>query len=113
MQANIELIPNYMIGGIIRYVEHGIEPGDFLTAIFGNDFVEATGRADEENQPSLHHYAALLYRLPIHCWGSKLQVEHWSLARQKEPWRCDRWPDSWAMEVDQNRKGTALEVVPT
>lgn len=44
-----EAIPERLRGGILRYVEHGIQPGGFLTAVLMNDLGAATGRADPES----------------------------------------------------------------
>ena len=35
-----------MIGGLERWIDHHIEPGDFLCAVLENDLKEACGRAD-------------------------------------------------------------------
>jgi hypothetical protein len=48
-QGEYEIIPELTRGSIMRYVEHGIQPGGFLTAVLSNDLYNATGRADREN----------------------------------------------------------------
>jgi len=69
-------IPARMFHGIRNYVVNGIKPGNFLTAVFENDLVEAVGRADEENLKNLPAYAAYLYNeLPPSVWGSKEKVK--------------------------------------
>lgn len=63
-------IPDYMRGGIIRYYENGIPPGDFLTAVIDNDLSEACGRADETNQRCLFAYMSWFYNYAQHgTWG--------------------------------------------
>lgn len=52
-QGEYEIIPELTRGGIMRYVEHGIQPGGFLTAVLCNDLYNATGRADRENLVAL------------------------------------------------------------
>ena len=48
------LIPNQnMVEGIKRYVEHGVSPGGFLTALLTNDLTGALNRADVTNQSLL------------------------------------------------------------
>ena len=42
-------IPDYMMDGVERYIEQGIEPGDFLSAIITNNLSEAVRRADDEH----------------------------------------------------------------
>ena len=44
-----EAIPELLRGGITRYVEHGIKPGGFLTAVVMNDLETATRRADPQS----------------------------------------------------------------
>ena len=76
-------IPRRMEGGICRYVEYGIKPGDFLTAIIRNDLKEAVGRADEENMRNLPAYVAYFYNeVPSPAWGSKEKMEAWMEACQ-------------------------------
>ena len=71
-------IPPHMHEGIIEYVFEGRPPGDFLMAIFKNDFVQAAGRGDFANQKSLLEYASMLYNyIPCAAWGSSEQVVEW------------------------------------
>lgn len=53
MFQGYEDIPERLQGGILRYVEHGIQPGGFLTAVIMNDLGNATGRADPESLAAL------------------------------------------------------------
>lgn len=71
-------IPHHMRGGIERYIMHGVPMGSFLTAIFANDFMEAAGRADDENRHALFGYAQFLYNhVPSNCKGSYGDVRAW------------------------------------
>lgn len=71
-------IPERMMDGIARYIEHGIPPGDFLTAVVSNDLMEACGRADDENIANLPAYAAYFYNeAPSACHGSPEKVKDW------------------------------------
>lgn len=47
-------IPENIQIGILKYVEHRIKPGGFLTAVLNNDLYNATGRADSESIKYLH-----------------------------------------------------------
>ena len=76
-ELNLHGIPRYMHGGIVRYVENGIPPGHFLTAVFANDFMEAARRADDTNASCIHEYIRLLPSLPIGCHGSPEAVREW------------------------------------
>lgn len=72
-------IPEYMKGGLDRYVRLGIRPGDFLQAVLRNDFADAVLRADDFNRSYLHEYALLLNGgiIPADAWGSHEAVERW------------------------------------
>ncbi len=71
-------IPERMLGGIKRYVEDGLRPGRFLTAVIENDFFTACGFADDENMSNLPAYAAYFYNeAPSNCWGSKEKMNAW------------------------------------
>jgi hypothetical protein len=64
-----------------------VEPGDFLKAVFENDFVDAFKNADEENILLMQRYASFLYNhLPLRdygvVWGSKKAVKEWTYERQ-------------------------------
>lgn len=64
------LIPAYMIGGLRRYIEYGIEPGDFLSALLSNDLRETFIRADDTNAYIVRDYVKFLYcYAPSECWG--------------------------------------------
>lgn len=77
-QDGLHLIPQHMHGGVERYVEKGIPPGGFLEALLANDFMEAMGRADAENQEAIQGWAQFIYNwLPNGCWGSPRAVREW------------------------------------
>lgn len=76
-------IPLRMMPGIRRYIEDGIMPGDFLTAIFENDLVHSMGLADDENLENIPAYASYLYNeVPQSCWGSKKIVKDWIASKE-------------------------------
>ena len=71
-------IPEYMHGGIIRYYENGIPPGDFLTAVINNDLKEAIGRADDTSVNALKAYVMWFYnQAPTGSWGHEGAVDEW------------------------------------
>lgn len=71
-------IPDRMMPGIRRYIEDGIPPGRFLTAIIQNNLSNACGQADDENMRNLPAYAAYFYNeVPLTCWGSKEKMNVW------------------------------------
>lgn len=71
-------IPEYMMPGILRYTEKHIKPGDFLMAVFSNDFMGACAQADDLNVANLKAYMGYLYNVaPSECWGSPEKVKAW------------------------------------
>ena len=67
-----------------RYIEHGYQPGGFLTAVLANDLKEAVGRADEEALQNIPHIVAYLYNdAPGMAWGSPELVKGW-MAHKRE-----------------------------
>lgn len=76
--ADWSLIPNYMIGGLRRYIEHGVPPGSFLTALLSNDLRGTFERADDDNRRCIENYVRFLYNYgPSECWGSPAKFEAW------------------------------------
>lgn len=71
-------IPDRMMGGLKRYVENRIPPGDFLMAVLENNLKGAVGRADDENLANLPAFVVYCYNeIPSNCWGSRAKVEGW------------------------------------
>ena len=78
-------IPERMMGGIKRYITHGIPPGSFLTAIICNNLTEAVARADDENMQNLPAYANYFYwEVPGNAWGSKEKMDAWMAWKERE-----------------------------
>ncbi len=71
-------IPDYMVGGIKKYLRYGIKPGSFLYAVLSNNFVNAVAYADKDNIDNLPAYAYWMMNiLPREAWGSEEKVEKW------------------------------------
>jgi hypothetical protein len=71
-------IPGYMRAGLIRYIMHGIEPGDFLRHLLCNDLMGTIGKADSTNINFLPNYAKFLYNTRVgYCYGSPHRYEQW------------------------------------
>ena len=71
-------IPDYMMEGIVHYRDKGLPTGDFLRAVFENDFSQVVGRADRINVQNLPAYAAFCYNeMPWNSWGSPERVAAW------------------------------------
>src|ERR1700688_125871 len=77
-RADWSLIPSHCIGGLRRYIENGIEPGSFLTAVLSNNLRHACEYADSTNKHRLFDYCQFLYSYaPSECWGSPERFDAW------------------------------------
>ena len=75
---NYSTLPKNMQEGARLYVEHGIEGGSFLTAVFSNNFLEAFHAADPINTKRMEDWALFLYNdVPWNCKGSPEAVREW------------------------------------
>jgi len=73
-----ERVPEHLRGGLQRYIEQGIKPGDFLTAVLENDLMEAMGRGDLASLAGLFGLCGWLYNeAPAACHGSEAKVRKW------------------------------------
>lgn len=73
-----DLIPGHMQEHVRAYVMEGRPIGNFLTAIFSNNLMEAATQADDTNIRQLADYARFLYNyVPSACYGSPENVAHW------------------------------------
>ena len=67
-----------MVDTIKRYVQHGVQPGHFVTAILTNNLSQSVSRADEENAAHLVEWVRFLHNyLPTDCHGSIEIVNAW------------------------------------
>jgi hypothetical protein len=72
-------LPDALQGGAQRWIESGIRPGSFLSAVIGNNLKEACHRADEENVRRLVQIVAWFYNeAPAPCWGSVAKAKMWA-----------------------------------
>jgi len=79
-------IPDYMMNGLELYIDRGVLPGSFLTAVLENDLKEAVSRADDTNIDNLPAYMAYLYNeAPAECYGSPERVTEWVKKKQSQP----------------------------
>lgn len=70
-------LPAHMQEGARRYIEEGVQPGDFLMAVLENNFTQAATRADWINNRAAPDWAWWLLDLPRQCWGSPEIVAAW------------------------------------
>ena len=77
-------IPDRMGGAITRWIENGVVPGDFLSAVIRNDLAGAVVKADDKNLHNLMAYVIYFYNeAPAACWGSSENVAAWALKFQE------------------------------
>jgi hypothetical protein len=78
-QVRYDLIPApHMDGAVRRYIEQGIPPGSFMTAILSNNLKEAVFRADHMNKPNIVQWVEwFANHAPGACWGSEERVRAW------------------------------------
>jgi hypothetical protein len=70
-----------VLKSISLYVHHGVDLGDFLTAVAENNLSEALGRADEYNRPTVFDIVRIFYNYcPSDCWGSRKKRIAWQTA---------------------------------
>ena len=76
--ADWSLIPEHMVGAVRRYIEHGIEPGNFLASLLCNDLQGTFGAADSINGTRVRDYMVFLYNFaPTGCWGGPEKYLAW------------------------------------
>lgn len=79
-----EHIPERMRFGMTAYVNQGLVPGHFLTAIICNDLKETVARADYENETLISLYVRWFYNVaPAPCWGSPAKMQTWINERRE------------------------------
>jgi len=69
---------DYMVPALRRYVEHGIMPGSFMTAVLEGNLYTAAFKADADNFAALGQWCRFIYNnLPAGCYGSPSNVANW------------------------------------
>lgn len=70
---------------IDNYVQYGLIPGGFVTAVLSNDLMEAVGRADSENRRDLYEICQYVRdTVPIDGRGSVQKVSSWLKRKSDE-----------------------------
>jgi len=78
LEKGLKLIPPHMHGAIRRYLENGIVPGSFLTAVICNQLKESFMFADEENRKHMYQWADFMYNyMPFDSQGSPEKFRAW------------------------------------
>jgi len=76
-EIDYDWMPPSMKGPARRYIEDRIAPGSFLVAVFSNNLVAASQRADLQNFPDIGKWGSWLLTLPTEAWGSSIAVDAW------------------------------------
>ena len=80
-----EDLPEGLQDGMRRYIEHGIRPGNFLTAVLENNLCQAFWHADLGNLPELRRIVNwCCEELPCVTWGSEKRVDEWIASQNGE-----------------------------
>lgn len=71
-------IPRSTVEGLLRYIDHGIAPGSYLSAVLENNLRGACSSGDDENLAALPDLVALIWNElpPVACW-SRERVDKW------------------------------------
>ncbi len=74
-----DLLPERFRGGIERWIEGGIKPGHYLTAVLKNDLLGALCLADDDQtRNDIRALCQFLYNhAPPACFGSGRAVDSW------------------------------------
>lgn len=81
-QILVDRIPAPIWDGLVRYVEHHIRPGGFLSSVIANDLSLALQRGEPGSLATLGYlHRIVLYHLPSGCWGSWERLEEWVKGR--------------------------------
>ena len=71
-------VPEHTQDTLRRYVEDGLYPGSFVTAVLCNDLFGAISRADSMNASALKDICLFVYnRMPADSWGSAEKMRAW------------------------------------
>ena len=77
-KINYSKLPPHIQGGAQRYIEQGIRPGHFLTAVICNDLKESFARADDTNIARMFDIVSFFYNeAPVGCWESEKRMKDW------------------------------------
>jgi len=75
---NYTKLPEGLRGGAQRWIENGIVPGSFLTAVIRNDLTESFAQADDMNIKRMFDIVSFFYNeAPSQCWGSREKMIAW------------------------------------
>ena len=75
---NYDKLPSGLVPGMQLYIEEGVQPGSFLTAVLCNNLRESFAKADDFNQKLMFEIVKWMWNeIPATCWGSPKAVLKW------------------------------------
>jgi len=78
-------LPERLRTGTQLYIEKGVPPGDFLTAVIQNNLVETFVRADNDMAKKIYEIITWFYwEVPSACWGSETKMNKWIYKKDQE-----------------------------
>lgn len=90
--ALCRMVPEHLRDGLVRWVEEGLLPGDFLLAVLTNNLRESVGRADRYSLEALPQLVIWLHNFaPAAVWGSHERVQIYA------QW-CERLRAIWRLQ---------------
>ena len=82
---NYGRLPHHLQGGVKRYIEQGVPPGGFLTAVIENNLRLAVGHADHISLAALPQIVWFFHNeSPGDCWGTPEKMKLWMKKRALE-----------------------------
>ena len=81
---HLDELPANLRGGVQRYIEDGIEPGQFLCAVIDHDLFEAVTRFTGPPEQLKQIVMWFNMHAPSPCHGSKRKREKWADERRAE-----------------------------
>lgn len=77
-------IPIAVMAALKRYLNDGVHPGGFLSAVLRNDLLATYERADLHSREAMPHLMTYLYNyVPARAFGSPEAVEDWTAERRR------------------------------
>ena len=71
-------LPESVRHGVRLYIEEGVEPGSFLTAVICNDLRESVRCASEDNLAAIRDIVSWFWNeVSGSCWGSREAMRAW------------------------------------
>lgn len=91
------VVPTHLQSGLLRWVEEGIRPGGFLSAVLSNDLLSAASRGDELS----------LVGLPVLC---RFLATHAPAGSFGSPKAFANWPEFIAAQNRRDQQSTEWDV---